>query len=434
MNTRQHAWMIDPRTLEAMQAQPEQAMGIRDRYFRDRNVKLEAEITRHGSVAVLRLDGVMARRATLSHIYWQGTAHETTLEAIEQIAADTDVSAILLHIDSPGGQAHGMPELAAAIAAAGEQKPVIAQVDGVAYSAAYYLASQCSQVYMHESDEVGSIGTLLSLVDYSKAYQEAGLERVAITNTGAKYKGMGLPGLPVTEEQRGLLQMEVDAIQSKFSAAVSSGRNLSAAEVAQLADGRTFSSADAVELGLVDGVQSLNQTLHQLKESAMSQSNPATPATPAQTAPQAATLAELKQAMPSSTAEFRESQIEAGATLGDALQAFAAAQTAEIESLKAEQTKAAEATAKQQAEAEASAKEQADKQGKVDQLGGQGVDPEQVQDKPAEQTSGQHSFVQLRDKIMAEENLSRGDATSQAVRRDPAAHEDYIKQYNKKHG
>lgn len=189
---------------------------------------------------------------------------------VEDAVADESVKQIVLEVDSPGGSVSGLAELADAIYTARDTKPVIAQVDGMAASAGYQIASQANQIFAGREDMVGSIGVKLMLYDFSQAFEEAGIEAVPI-DTG-EFKSAGEMGTEITEEQRADFQRLVDRYFDGFVDAIMRGRGMSEASVREVADGRVFIGSEAEGLGLIDGVQTLRETLTQLAQQNQSRS------------------------------------------------------------------------------------------------------------------------------------------------------------------
>jgi signal peptide peptidase SppA len=180
--------------------------------------------------------------------------------AMQHALADPDIEQILLRIDSPGGSVSGIAELVDVVAAA--EKPVIAQVEGMAASAAYWIASQADSIKVGRMDLVGSIGARLMLYDWSKAFEIAGIEAVPI-DTG-EFKSAGAPGTEITEAQRADFQRLIDAAFDDFVRDVSAGRNLTDKQVRAVGDGRLFTPEESLQAGLIDGVATLEQTLAEI--------------------------------------------------------------------------------------------------------------------------------------------------------------------------
>lgn len=171
---------------------------------------------------------------------------EETGEALRQIAREPSVHTVLLDIDSPGGTVNGTPELAEAVRALAATRHVYAYTAGQCCSAAYWVASQSDAIYAAPSACVGSIGVILPLLDSSALYDKNGL-KLEVFSAG-KYKGIGLAGCSLTEEQRALLTQKVHAIWAEFRHAVTCRREIASADM----EGQSFYGSDAREKKLVD--------------------------------------------------------------------------------------------------------------------------------------------------------------------------------------
>lgn len=171
-------------------------------------------------------------------------------DMVNKAAMDPSVKRIVLNIDSPGGQVVGTEALGVAIARAKDRKPVCAFVSDNCHSAAYWVASQATEIVATPASQVGSIGTFLVMHDSSEAYKDMGV-KVHVIKAG-EYKGAGVEGTEVTDEQLQQAQELVNAINDQFVSAVAAGRGMSMSEAKKLADGRSHLGAAALELGLVD--------------------------------------------------------------------------------------------------------------------------------------------------------------------------------------
>ena len=104
---------------------------------------------------------------------------------------------------------------------------------------------------------IGSIGTVAVVQDMSGMAEAAGI-KVHVISTGP-YKGVGVPGAPVTDEQLAYLQDTVDSLNEHFLMGIRDGRNMPLGQVRKLADGRMHLAAEAKKLGLIDAVQTLDE-------------------------------------------------------------------------------------------------------------------------------------------------------------------------------
>lgn len=190
----------------------------------------------------------MLRRPDPIARFFGATDTEEVRNAVDLAAGDRSVGAILLDIDSPGGSINGTPELAAAVRNAAARKPVYAFSAGMMCSAAYWVGSQADVLYAAPSARVGSIGVLLPVVDRSEAFEKAGV-KVEVFAAG-KFKGAGVPGTSLTDDQRAWLQQGVEETWAQFKDAVRSRRQVADGAM----EGQHFAASSAFGHGLLSGL------------------------------------------------------------------------------------------------------------------------------------------------------------------------------------
>lgn len=215
-------------------------------------------------VAVLPIDGVIAKRMNMLTRVSGGASTQFLETQFRQALADPGAHSILLSIDSPGGAASGIQELATLIAGARGTKPVAAWTDGLMASAAYWLGSAADQLFISgDTTMVGSIGVVTKHVDVSQAEERLGVKTTEIY--AGKYKTLGSMHRPLDDDARAELQMMVDAIYKVFVDAVAANRGVdSQAVLDTMAEGRIFLGRNAIDAGLVDGVATLDQVIADL--------------------------------------------------------------------------------------------------------------------------------------------------------------------------
>lgn len=167
--------------------------------------------------------------------------------AIDQMASDPAVEKVALQISSPGGTVTGVEELANKVR--NLEKPTLAYTDSEMASAAYWIGSAADRVVASPSATVGSVGVYMAIPDYSKAAEMAGIKMVVIKS--GIFKGAGIEGTSLDENQMGNLQAGVDEIHADFKAAVNMKRKMVKAEAME---GQTFSGKQAAAQGLVTGL------------------------------------------------------------------------------------------------------------------------------------------------------------------------------------
>jgi signal peptide peptidase SppA len=212
-------------------------------------------------IGVVAIEGPILRKPDLfARIFFGATSSEEIGDAIREAAGRDDIKAVFLNIDSPGGTVAGTPELANAVAALDKKKPVYAFSSGLMCSAAYWVASQARAIYATPSAQVGSIGVVQAVIDNSAALDQAGI-KVEVFSVG-KYKAMGAPGTPLTDDQRELISSNLAEIAGEFHAAVlAKGRAIPA----EAMEGQTFSGKQAQRHNLAGMVTGRADAMHRLR-------------------------------------------------------------------------------------------------------------------------------------------------------------------------
>lgn len=251
----QEVWAIAPKSLNAM----------RDALTRGGNEVAAAPVVgarlqdpqpaRGTAIGVLPLVGPISHRPTAWQSIFGGTSLMKWVDQLQLLMTSSTVRGIVIDVDSPGGSVNGVEEAAQAIAEAASKKPVIAVVNTLMASAAYWLASQAGKVLMTPSAAVGSIGVYSLHLDYSRALDKAGVTPTFVY--AGKNKVDGNPYQPLTDEAKKDEQRIVDFYYNAFVNGVANGRGLSESWVREhMADGRIHNVKSAVGLRFVDGTVS----------------------------------------------------------------------------------------------------------------------------------------------------------------------------------
>lgn len=222
-------------------------------------------------VAVIPVAGVLTQKFDWLAAACGWTTYDGLRATIAAALADQRVSGILLDVDSPGGEAAGMPDIGDAIMAAGREKPIWAIANPLAASAAYAIAGSASRLVLPRLARVGSIGCVVIHVDQSKADAASGLKYTAVYSGARKIDGWG--HAPLSEEAQAAAQADVDHVRDVFSALVGRQGRLSAAG-ARATEAAIFADAAAVEAGLADEVMTFDAALVALAKHASVKVNP----------------------------------------------------------------------------------------------------------------------------------------------------------------
>jgi signal peptide peptidase SppA len=217
-------------------------------------------------VAILDLMGVLTKSASIWNRICGLSSTSQVLQDLKTALADPQVHSIILRVDSPGGTVDGTQELADAVFAARDQKPIVSLADGQMCSAAFWIGAAASEVFITTmTSEVGSIGVYTAHTDISQA--EAAQGRKTTIIKAGKFKATGHPYAPLSEQDQSVIQGGVDYLCTIFITEIAKFRGVSVDTVlADMAEGRVFIGQQAIDAGLVDGVSTLADLVAQLNQ------------------------------------------------------------------------------------------------------------------------------------------------------------------------
>ncbi len=193
--------------------------------------------------------------------------HSWTLDKIDELMNDSNNRGIIFFVNSPGGGVYESDELYFKIKEYQEETgcPVYSAMGEMAASGGYYISAPCDKIFANRNCWTGSIGvTIGTIYDISGLLEKYGIKTQTITS--GKNKAMGSSVEPLTEEQQAIYQSLVDEAYEQFVGIVAEGRDMSTAEVKEIADGRVYSANQALELGLVDEVGTLSDAENDMME------------------------------------------------------------------------------------------------------------------------------------------------------------------------
>lgn len=215
-------------------------------------------------IAIIPIHGTLARR-TIGLEAASGLMSYVDIAArIDAAVADPQVQGILLDMDSPGGEAGGVFELAERIRAASAVKPVWAHANDAAYSAAYAIASAATRLTLSQTAGVGSVGVIALHVDQSVRDAKDGLHYTAIF--AGHHKNDFSPHEPLSPQAATSLQTEVNRLYEFFVTQVASMRGMDVEAVRATEAGLYFGD-EAIAAGLADAIGSFDQVLAEFSES-----------------------------------------------------------------------------------------------------------------------------------------------------------------------
>lgn len=218
-----------------------------------------------GGIAIIPIHGVMHQRLDMLAEISGGTSTDRIGRQITAAAHDDEVKVIILHVESPGGSIYGLHELSDVINRAKAIKPVIAQADSFAASAAYWVASQATELIVSPGGDVGSIGVFTLHEDISKMLEEMGVTETLIF--AGDHKVDGNPFEPLSDDARKDMQARVNAAMDDFLAAVAFGRGKDVGIVSEtFGQGRMVKFDEAVKRGMADRVATFSETIDRFRK------------------------------------------------------------------------------------------------------------------------------------------------------------------------
>lgn len=178
---------------------------------------------------------------------------------IRELRQDEKVKAIVLRVNSPGGSALASEEIQHEIRLANRKIPVVVSMGTVAASGGYWISTYADKIYAEPNTITGSIGVIGMFMNIKEIANRHGFT-FDVVKTG-KFADVLSISRPKSPEEMAIIQREVDEVYSDFLRKVAEGRNQPLAKIEKIAEGRVWSGADALELGLVDELGGLEKAI-----------------------------------------------------------------------------------------------------------------------------------------------------------------------------
>lgn len=219
-------------------------------------------------VGIVRVEGTIQAGGSSTSLLAasEGYNHEFTMNYIDELIESDTNAGIILVVNSPGGTVYESDELYLKLMEykTKTERPIIAYFGSEACSGGYYVAQAADQIYANRNCWTGSIGVIISMINYKGLLDELGVKEVNITS-GAN-KAMGSAGEEMTDEERQIFQGMVDEAYEQFVGIVAQGRHMSVDEVKKLADGRIYTAKQAQANKLIDAVGTYEDAVTAIKE------------------------------------------------------------------------------------------------------------------------------------------------------------------------
>src|ERR1700693_2805951 len=179
---------------------------------------------------------------------------KTVVDQLKKFADDDSIKAIILHVNSPGGGVAASEEIYSEVKRIRDDKKkrIVASIESVGASGAYYVASATNKIYADKGSIVGSIGVIAEWVNYGELLRWAKLN--AITMKAGEFKDTGSPTREITPAEREYMQGLIDNMHTQFIQAVADGRHAKEADIRAIANGKVWTGEQAFSLKLVDQI------------------------------------------------------------------------------------------------------------------------------------------------------------------------------------
>ena len=182
-------------------------------------------------------------------------------QIISDVRKDSTIKAVVLRVNSPGGSVLASEKIKSELDLLQKAKPVIASYGDYAASGGYWISANCDKIYSNESTLTGSIGVFSVIPDFGGAIKDK--LHVTVTSVNSNKHGDMYSGMrALTKAELDYMQASVENIYDKFTKLVSVGRDMPVARVDEIAQGRVWSGADAIGIGLVDEIGTIEDAIN----------------------------------------------------------------------------------------------------------------------------------------------------------------------------
>ncbi len=226
----------------------------RDKIVSVRSYAQRDQSTRGEKIAVLYLGGnIMPGVGSLNQAL---ISHDKVRKAVKEIQDDKNIKAVVLRIDSPGGSALESELIYQELLGLKSSKPIVVSMGGVAASGGYYISCASDQIIADSGCLTGSIGVIMMLPEATGLSRKLGLGSQTIKF--GKFAGGLNPLEPYSDELLASLKRNSEGTYNEFKSRVMTARKISPDKINSIAEGRIYSAEDALELGLIDQMGSLD--------------------------------------------------------------------------------------------------------------------------------------------------------------------------------
>lgn len=186
------------------------------------------------------------------------------VKQIKSVKKNDKIKGLIVRINSPGGGVAPSQEIYSEIKKLSSKKAVVASFSSIAASGGYYIGCAADKIVANPGTLTGSIGVIMDFSNMKGLLEKLGLKNYVIKS--GKFKDIGSPARNMTKEEKNLLQSVIDSVHNQFVEVVAKGRNKAREDVLKIADGRIFSGEQALALGLIDNLGTLQDSIDILSE------------------------------------------------------------------------------------------------------------------------------------------------------------------------
>lgn len=205
-------------------------------------------------VAVLHMDGEIVEGKGYMEI-----AADRFVKEIDNLRKDKNVKAVVLRVNSPGGSVSASVKIRRALDLLQKEKPLVASYGNYAASGGYWISNGCEHIFSDATTITGSIGVFSMIPEFSAVTKKVG---VGVETVGSnKHSDMFSLMRPFDKQELAYMQASVEDIYDSFVGLVAASRNMTVPAVDAIAQGRVWTGADALEIGLVDAIGNLEDAI-----------------------------------------------------------------------------------------------------------------------------------------------------------------------------
>ena len=222
--------------------------------FADYVMSKVVEMPGRNNVAVIYADGEIVEGKEYGMV-----AGDRFVKIIDEVRKDNTVKAVVLRVNSPGGSVSASVKIRTALDLLQKEKPLVASYGDYAASGGYWISNGCQKIYSDATTLTGSIGVFSMIPEFSGVTKKLG---VAMESVGSnKHSDMFSLMRPFDNAELAYMQASVEDIYESFVNLVATSRNMDPARVDEIAQGRVWTGADALQIGLVDEIGTLEDAI-----------------------------------------------------------------------------------------------------------------------------------------------------------------------------